>query len=167
MISRLRVLIYDPAGAAELLSDEELQAFLDENKVYISNERLQAMGLTGAGYATQFYARGVSNLDDDSTIVNDLGTQQTITTADPINAVFTLSQPVYRWVFLSGASYDLYGAAVGALGAMQARSADAVTYQHQNTRFSLSDRSVNYATLIKQYERKMRPKYADLQSRDS
>lgn len=115
LIARLRLWISDPSGAGATLTDDDLQAHLDDNRVDVARELLagtQTMNPTGAAWTTYRAARGWW---EDTAVLQDANHEAlTADSADLLRGVWTFTDappPVY----LTGARYDAHAAAADAL----------------------------------------------------
>lgn len=115
LIARLRLWISDPSGAGATLTDAELQAYLDDNRVDVAREELcgaQAMTPTGATWTTYRAAHGWW---EDTAVLQDAGHETlTPTGADLLRGVWTFTDQAPP-VYLTGARYDAHAAAADAL----------------------------------------------------
>lgn len=122
LISQVRLLIADPTGAAQTFSDDELQAFLDNNAVDVFYEALTPEPTIAPGGATSYLIwRSVHGWWEASETLVDSG-------YTPITAA-SADRQRGRWMFaehqsavlIRGARYDVHMAAFEAVQAWKAK----------------------------------------------
>lgn len=122
LISQVRLLIADPTGASATFSDDELQAFLDNNAVDVFYEPLTPEPTIAPGGATTYltWRSHWGWWEASETLVD--GSYNTLTAASADRQrgrwTFAAHQPT---VLIRGARYDVYLAAYEAVQAWKAK----------------------------------------------
>lgn len=115
LIARLRLWIADPSGAGEALTDEQLQDHLDGNRVDETRAELTVRSAPAGGGGETVTARAARGWWEDGAVLQ--GGDGTIITpddADLARGVWTLATAPDE-ATVTGARYDLHGAAADAL----------------------------------------------------
>ena len=127
LLSRLRVLIGDPAGGSQVFSDDDLQAFLDENRIPLLNvEMTSEPWITGAGVRQyrNFYSP-FGALEDGYIVYTFQDDEIDLTpwTVEPLIGFFQadVDQLDDIPLYIRGNAYDLKAAAADALEAWLAK----------------------------------------------
>lgn len=154
LVSRLRVVIGDPAGDNQAFDDDELQGFLDERAVHVT-----ALALTPAyplsGTPTR-WSSGGRWWDGDVVLMDGSGGVLTPAAATDLASgrwEFTSGQSA---VYATGRSYDLHGSAALALEAWAARVATEFDFAADNQRFDRSQKSVGLLAVARENARRAR-----------
>ena len=116
LITRVRRLISDVAGGSQVFSDDEIQDALD---VYQEGHRyrpLRAEPTYSAGSVEwrDFYA-DIGDWEADEALADGVYTSVTAATSDRIAGHWTFAASQMQGVFVTGKTYDLYGAAADLL----------------------------------------------------
>ena len=118
LIGRLRLLIGDVAGAAQVFSDQSLQDFLDRHRMDVAFEELE--GRRGASGAFTDYFSTWSDWEADAKLYDSRGVQLSPTASDYLVGHWTFAnQPPP--VQARGKTYDIHAAAADALEAWAAK----------------------------------------------
>lgn len=122
LITQVRLLIADTAGASQTFSDDELQAFLDNNAFDVFYEGLAPEPTIAPGGATTYLTwRAAAGWWEASEVLVD-GSYNTLTAASADRQrgrwTFAEHQPT---VLIRGARYDVYMAAFEAVQAWKAQ----------------------------------------------
>ncbi len=157
LIEELRTLIGDASGAGATFTDAELQEFLDGNRTDWFNTPLQSIPTIEAGGVTIYknYTASAPNWES-SPVLQDYD-YQTITlgtadVADLARGTWTFSSSQPPPVFVTGATYDLYGAATEALRAWIAKEKlTSFDFSADGADFKRSQRIKAMQDLIKEY----------------
>ena len=118
LISRLRLLIHDPASPDQTFTDDELQSFLDETRRIVTQEPL--IGATDPDGQIRVWRAASAGWEADTALYY-AGQEITATTEDPALGVWTFTAGQNGPVYLRGTAYEIYRAAASALRAWAAR----------------------------------------------
>lgn len=138
LITRLRMLIHDPAGSAQQFTDDELQAVLDSHRRSTRYAELTPVETITSGGSTQYleYSAGVGDWEEDEILTNGSWATLTPATNDRVVGRWTFSAHQAAPVLITGKYYDLAGAAgelwetkAAALASTFSFSADGASYQ--------------------------------------
>lgn len=164
VIARLRLLIGDPAGTTHIWTDDELELVLDVHRHDWWYWRLTAIPTVTAGtteYHT-FVADDTAGMwDNDTTLY--ASDQTTILTADSVNLTvgqwtFIADQADNLPLYMSGRTYDLYGAAVDILEQWKAAlKLDSFDFTTEDESFKRSQKLDAIDGLIAGYRGQMAP----------
>lgn len=149
LIALIRGLINDPAGAAQIFTDDQIQEQLDFYKLY-TNDTLtalknQAETVIGWQSSNRYWEDGAALVDGSSSILS-------AATTDPITGYWTFTVNPTS-VFVSGWIYDVYATAselltlwAGKLGADVTKfSADGSSYEFASTKSQKLALAAQYA----------------------
>lgn len=161
LIEELRTLIGDESGAAAIFTDLELQEALDGNRTDWFNTALRTIPTIEAGGMAVYknYAAPIGNWEDAPVLQNY--DYQTITlgtadVADLARGMFTFAATQPPPVFITGATYDLYGAACDVLRAWIAKEKlTSFDFSADGADFKRSQRIKAMQDLIKEYSGKV------------
>ncbi|HHY54111.1 MAG TPA: hypothetical protein GYA08_01615 [Chloroflexi bacterium] len=122
LISQVRLLIADPAGASTTFTDDELQSFLDNNAVDVFYEPLTPEPTIAPGGATQYltWRAAAGWWEANEVLVDDSYNPLTATSADRQRGRWTFATAPSA-VLIRGARYDVYMAAFEAVQAWKAK----------------------------------------------
>jgi hypothetical protein len=122
LLTQMRLLIADPAGASATFSDDELQSFLDNNATDVWYEPLQPEPTIAPGGATAYLTwRASAGWWEASEVLTDSSYNVlTVATADRQRGRWTFATHQAA-VLLRGARYDIYLAAAEAVDAWSAK----------------------------------------------
>jgi len=160
LITQLRCLVNDPAGASQTWSDDELQDFLDARRIDVRNARLRPETTWADGDVTytDYYA-DYGNWESDVVLEDAEGDDLTPASSDLLTGHWTFSDqdpPVYA----TGKVYDLYAAAADVLEAWAAKVALEFDFQADGASFKRSQKREALLQLAKQYRIKSWPALA-------
>ena len=160
LITRLRGMIYDPAGASQSLSDDELQAHLDahRNDFYQSQMYAQPTIISGGSVAYYYYYAPVGDWESAPTLQD--GNWATLTPSGTAlwRGVWTFGTSQQPPVYITGAAYDVFGAAVDALQMLLAKERSAIDFDADGASFKRSQRFKQIESLIQSYAAQMQVK---------
>lgn len=113
LITLVRGLIYDPTGATQVFSDDQVQTALDGRRTDVYHLSLSGQGEVGAGGVTTYrnYYAGVRHWEGGETVQNGSWATITPTTVDRVRGVWNFSAGYLPPVYVTGSHYDVYGAA--------------------------------------------------------
>lgn len=116
LISRVRLLVNDPAGASQIWTDDTIQDVMDESRVDVKNGPMVPRP-TFTGSTIQFldYYTELGGWEDDLIIKQYLITQVTPATSEPIAGHWTFSTTTLPPLYLSGKTFDVYRSAADLL----------------------------------------------------
>lgn len=124
LIARLRLLIGDPAGAAQTWTDEDLQTFLDTHRVEHRYRRLRALYSIAPDLSVSILAYSSGPLTDweaDGALFGPDFDPLSPDTSDWRNGIWTFMTHQPEPVRIVGRTYDLAGSAADVLEAWAAR----------------------------------------------
>lgn len=109
LITQVRLLIGDPAGASATFSDDELQSFLDNNAADVFYEPLTPEPSIAAGGATQYltWRAGAPWWEASEVLTDGSYNVLTVATADRQRGRWTFGESQSA-VLIRGARYDVY-----------------------------------------------------------
>lgn len=113
LITRLRVLVGDPAGASEAFSDDALQDALDERRTDVVEAQLRyrpSFDETTLVTFHDFFAPW-RNWEDSVVLRGPTGAVLTPDTSDLVAGHWTFTAGQASPVWITGSSFDLFGAA--------------------------------------------------------
>lgn len=154
LITRLRTLVYDPAGADQTFSDDELQTFLDGHQTEVRYASLAPVETINPGGSVSYleYRAAAGWWEGTVSLLYD-GSYDTLSPG-------TVNLEVGRWTFAShqptpvyivGYHYDVYSAAVDVLTAWAARLKFAYDFTADGATFRRSQQMQTIRGLIAQY----------------
>lgn len=153
LITRLRGMIYDPAGASQSLSDDEIQACFDAHRLdfYQTPMYAQPTTLVGGSVAYYHYYASVGDWESAPTLQDSDYATLTASGTALDRGVWTFGTSQQPPVYISGAAYDIYGAAVDALYQLLAKERSAIDFDADGASFKRSQRVKHIEGLLKQY----------------
>ena len=153
LITRLRGMIYDPAGASQLLSDDEIQAHLDAHRMdfYQSSLYAQMTTLAGGSVAYYYYYASVGDWESTPTLQNSDYATLTPSGTALQRGMWTFGTSQQPPVYITGAAYDIYGAAVDALRILLAKERTTIDFDADGASFKRSQRVKHIEGLIATY----------------
>lgn len=122
LITQVRLLVSDPAGASATFSDDELQTFLDNNATDVFYEPLTPEPTIAAGGVTEYltWRAGLGWWEASETLTDGSYNGLTAATADRQRGRWTFGEHQSA-VLLRGACYDVYLAAAEVIDAWIAK----------------------------------------------
>lgn len=159
LITRVRGLIYDPAGASQIFSDDDIQNVMD------AGPRLEARFLrlkpsptyvSGVYSYLDYYAENLTDWEEDATFWQYLNTQVTPSTSEYITGHWKFTASTPPSVFIVGKTYDLYRAAADLLERRSAKWALDFDVVVGGQTFRQSQVSDQLGKLAKSYRAKQR-----------
>lgn len=167
LITRLRSLIRDPAGDCQTFTDQELQDVLDGRRMDFALLPLESVPSYPGGRLTYLeFAAPWSDWEDSATLLDSSQDALTPDSGDLIAGRWTFTtEPSYP-VYLTGRTYDLYGAAADAIEMAAAGHVDSITYSPGRGNFTGSQKFSQRLGLAEAYRRRARPQQANLVRND-
>ncbi len=132
LITRLRRLVGDPAGASQHFADDALQDWLDAHKRIVRYAALRPEPTPRPNSGLLDYLDYYSTLgdwEDGAQLVDQAWVPLTPASSDPLVGHWTFSVSTLPPVLITGAVYDLYGAAADACEAWATELARAYDVQ--------------------------------------
>jgi hypothetical protein len=157
LITRLRVVVGDPAGASQVFSDDELEDFLDERRADVDLALLRA-DTRLSGSPTVFRAP-VRWWETDHVLADGSGSALTPTVGgtDALAGVWTFATAQSGRVYITGRYYDLYGSAAAVLQAWAAKVSREFDFATDGQRFDRSQKREGLLATAREYARKAIP----------
>ena len=175
LIERVRLMVGDPVIAGtpttSVFTDQQIQDILDHHRVDVLQVPLIARStITPTGYQWLDYQARWGFWEDD-VVIND-ATWATITAeiaGTPPTAVYTADLLTGHWTFvasqlptlyITGRTYDLYGAAVEVLEAWQGilrAAGEIVSFSEDGQSFTRAQKGSGMAATAQEYRRKALP----------
>lgn len=157
LITRLRRLVNDP-GAAQTWDDDELQDWLDANRLDVRRAvlRPETTWVSGTVTYTDYYA-DYGDWESDVVLQDAEGNELTPVTSELVTGRWTFTEqrpPVY----ITGKTYDLYGAAAEVLEAWAARSALLFDFEADGASYKRSQAGQALERLAERYRGQARPR---------
>jgi hypothetical protein len=119
LITRVRLLINDPAGGSQIFADQDIQDVMDEARMDAQFMRLQSVPTLTLDYL-DYYAE-LGNWEDGATLASWGGAVLTPSTSELIAGHWKFAASTTPPVYLTGKSYDIYRAAADLLERLAAR----------------------------------------------
>ena len=122
LITRVRLLINDPAGSSAIFDDQTIQDVLDEGRTDIKNGATQARP-TFSGATIQYldYYTILGDWEDDVVFKQYLTVIVTPSVSEPIAGHWAFAASTFPPVFVTGKTYDIYRASADLLERWAAR----------------------------------------------
>lgn len=163
LVTRLRRLIGDPASENQVWDDNELTEYLDAHRLDYVDHLLTGIPTYGPESLIQFrtWVAPWGDWEEDAALKDSHYNAITADAPNYLNGrwVFTV-EPHYP-LYLTGKTFDLFGAAADVLEAWGALKLDAYDFQTaDNQKFSRSQMFTNRQKLADSYRRKQRPQIA-------
>lgn len=169
LITRLRRLVSDPAGASQTWDDNQLQDVLDEHRCDHRYERLcqEETYAAGTGVVTYLtYQAEAGEWESDAALTDNTYTPVTPTTSDYLRGRWTFTTEPNWPLFITGRTYDLYGAAADVLEAWAAKVKCQVDFSAEGMSTKLSQYGDRLLQLAATYRQKQRPQQGHLSRSD-
>jgi hypothetical protein len=153
IITRLRGMVFDPAGASQLLTDDELQAMLDMHRMdyWQSSLYAQPTTLIGGSVAYYYYYAPIGDWEASPTL-QDMNYYTLAPAGTALQrGVWTFGTSQQPPVYITGSAYDIYGAAVDALQILLSKERASIDFDADGASFKRSQRVKHIEGLIQQY----------------
>lgn len=166
LIIRVRTLIGDPAGTDQAVTDQEIQDVLDTHRWevrYMPLKGLKSYETGAVVYKT--WEAPFGQWEGDAALVDTQYSELTASAADLISGrwTFEVSQAA---VYLTGWTYDLFGAGADLLEVMAAKVAIEFDYTADGATHHRSQKAEAYRRLASEYRRKQQVKVIPQTRRD-
>lgn len=163
LISRVRLLIGDPAGANQTFNDDEVQAALDRYQTVVRYAELRAEPTplpSGAVEYRDYYA-AVGDWEADEALYDAAWQQLTPTSSDRLTGHWTFASPGRNPpVYVVGKVYDIFGAAADLLELWSGKAKLEFDFSADGQEFQRSQKSRALLQLAAAYRRMQRPSSA-------
>jgi hypothetical protein len=123
LITRIRILVNDPAGASQIFTDDQIQDVCDESRVDVSNAMLKPVITYAPTIQYLNFYSDLGGWETDYVIKQALTTTVTPSSAEPIAGKFTFSTSQYPPLYITGKLHDVYHAAADLLERWAAKKA--------------------------------------------
>ena len=162
LISRVRELVNDPAGASEIFSDDTVQDALDAHRLDIHHARLEPVETFSAGgtvtYLDYYASRG--DWEEDAELQDAGGTLLSPSSNDWLVGHWVFASSTLPPVFITGKVYDVYGAAADVLEMWAAKTALEFDFQTDGQSFKRNQKQAALESLANRYRRRAWPMVA-------
>lgn len=158
LITRLRLLINDPAGGSQTWTDQELQDIYDEHRVEVRYQDLRAVDTRGSGGSATYkvFFADCGYWESSPTLAN--GSYETVTpgTPDLLTGRFEFAddQNGNLPIRITGYTYDVYGAAVAVIENWLAKLRTAVDFVTDDLEMKRSQQVKNLEVLLENYRQR-------------
>jgi hypothetical protein len=159
LISRLRLLIGDPAGGSQVFADQELQDALDlrrDDVRYLAPAAAETIAPGGTVQYLDYYADRAP-WEADEALVDGNWATLTPASADRVVGRWTFAASTPPPVYVTGKVYDLYAAAADVLEAWAATVKLDFTFTTDGQQFTRAQKFNQIAALAADYRRRSRP----------
>ncbi len=157
LITRVRLLIFDPAGGSAIWTDDQIQDVMDESRLDLNNEPLDyAPTYVSGSIQYLFYWHKLTNWEDGMVFKQYLSVTVTPSSINPIAPLFTFAANTFPPVYITGSVHDIYRAAADLLERMAARWALSFDFSSDGQSFKRSQAANALQTLAKTYRMKQR-----------
>jgi hypothetical protein len=123
LITRIRVLINDPAGASQVFTDDQIQDVSDESRVDMVNALLKPTVTYAPTVQYLNYYSDLGGWETDYVILQNLSAAVTPSTSEPIAGKFTFSSSTPPTLTITGKLHDVYHASADLLERWAAKKA--------------------------------------------
>ncbi len=157
LISHLRLLVHDPAGDEQTFGDDEIQTFLDQHQTEVRYLRLIPVETiqSGGSVANLAYRAAVGWWEDAVSLYDGDYEALSPATSDLQTGRWTFAAHQAEPVYLTGYTYDLYGAAIDCLTAWAAQlkfafdfTADGLSVKRSQQLASINGLMARYSLLV-------------------
>ncbi len=157
LISRVRLLVADPAGASQVFDDQAVQNALDRHQIVVRYAELRAEPTFGATGLYQDYYAGMGDWEADEALYDAAYIALTPSAADRLTGHWTFEAGQLPPVYIVGKSYDMYAAAADLLEAWAAREKLNFDFDTDGQSFKRSQKAAALLALAREYRRQQRP----------
>jgi hypothetical protein len=158
IITRVRLKIFDPAGASQVFDDQTIQDVLDDNcrqDVYNMMLRPEPTFVTGSIQWLDYFAE-LGDWEDDAVLKQFLITTVTPSLKEPIAGHWQFASTTLPGVYLTGKTYDIYRAAADLLEMRASTYALRFNATADGQTLHLEGISTNLLNLAAKYRQKQR-----------
>jgi len=157
LISRVRVMINDPAGASQIFTDQDIQNTMDESRFDLNNEPLDYAPTYVSGSIQYLdYWHKLTNWEDGMVFKQNLYNVVTPATIDPIAPFFVFAASTFPPVYITGSVHDIWRASADLLDRMASRWMLLYNVTLDGQHLRRSDVVTMIQTLAKSYRMKQR-----------
>jgi hypothetical protein len=160
LISRVRGLVGDAAGADQVFLDDEVQAVLDRYQTVVRYARLRPEPTPLPAGAVEYrdYYAAVGDWEADELLYDAASQPLTPASADRLTGHWTFASPGQQPpVYIVGKVYDVYGAAADLLERWAARVKLEFDFSADGQSFSRSQKARSLLELAREYRRRQQP----------
>ena len=143
LITRLRTLVADPAGASQIWADDDLQLALDAHRHQARYAELAPLDTVAPGGAISWLVWVATQTDweDSPELVNASYTVITPASSDVIRGRWTFSSHQSAGVLITGDAFNVYAAAADVLDMWAAKVAREFDFSTDNASFKRSQQA--------------------------
>lgn len=162
LIDRVRLLIYDPAGAGQVFSDQEIQDALDRHRETVRYLELTPAETYASGGAISYldYYAPFSDWEEDAALYDSTYTKLETVEADYLTGHWVLTESTYPPVYLVGKRYDPYAAAADLLEAWAGHEKMSFDFNADGQAVQRSQKVRHLLELAQGYRRRQAPALA-------
>lgn len=158
LVSRVRAMIHDPAGDSAALDDDTIQEALDARRIDVIGLPLYAAPeLIDGEFVWRSYGAPYKDWESDAVLRDGEGDELSPSSSDLQTGRWTFADGQDPPVYLTGQSYDLYGASADLLDMRCAMTAEAFDFSADGSRFDRSQVNKAWTNLAGQYRARSRP----------
>jgi hypothetical protein len=158
IITRVRLLINDTAGASQIFDDQNIQNVLDDSRLDISNAALQPyVSFSGGTPVYLDYYHNLGSWEDNVVLKQFLTVLVTPSASEPIAGHWSFAATTLPPVYITGSTHDIYRAAADLLERWAARLVLEFDFTSDGQSFHRSQAATALQNLAKTYRRKQRP----------
>lgn len=159
LISRVRLLIYDPAGTSQVFADQDIQDVLDESRADVYNGVLRPQAtFSGSSILFLDYLSKLGGWEDDYVLKQYLTIPVTPSNVEPIVGHFQFAESTLPPIVITGKIYDVYRAAADLLERQAAMWVLRYTMTVDGQSLQRSNVTTQLQALAKTYRMKQRAK---------
>lgn len=157
LIARVRLLISDPAGADQVFKDQDIQDVLDESRVDVRNQALDATP-TFSGSTIQYldYFSSLGGWEEGYVLKQYLITPVTAAVSEPIAGHWQFATSTLPPVYISGSLHDVYRGAADLLERQSSQWMLKFNFSSDGQSFQRSQVIDNIQKIIHSYRMKQR-----------
>lgn len=163
LISRVRGLVGDPAGADQVFLDDEVQAALDRYQTVVRYAPLrpEPTPLPGGVLEYRDYYAAVGDWEADEQLYDAAWNALTPASADRLTGHWTFASPGRQPpVYVVGKHYDVFGAAADLLEQWAAKAKLEFDFNADGQSFNRSQKARALLLMAAEYRRRQRPDVA-------
>jgi len=159
LITRVRLLINDPAGGSQIFADQDVQDVLDASRQDIGNVALTAFP-TYSGSTIQYldYYSDWTDWEDDVVLKQYLTQVVTPSASENIVGHWMFAANKFPPVYISGKTYDVYRSAADLLERWAAKWVLSYSFTSDGQSFQRQQAAHMLQALAKTYRQKQRPR---------
>jgi len=172
IIARVRLKIFDPAGASQVFADQDIQDVLDDGaRQDVFNMELTPKPTFSSGRVQWLdYLAGedptIGDWEDDAVLKQYLITVVTPSVNEPIKGHWQFAANTFPGVYLTGKTYDIYRASADLLELWAARYMTRFDFASDGQSFKVSQVPAQLQKLAQMYRDKQRVTHLSLRRSD-